>query len=217
MTNKVKPFFIRITDDMTPQMVQDAFDKCVDAGAVGFEGVQQTERKNNYAHCYSSDFYYFGVNDGNCTLLSRKQSSFGESAQEITLDQLNEWFGLESKVEWDGKGLPPVGVECEVYGALGVYSEWHKCEVFAIKHGLVFISDGDSWTQRPISEFKFRPVETPEQKAERERLEAAYDLYCHAQHAVDVIGYDSFGVFKSDKVQVKFWLSIVDKTGYRKQ
>lgn len=58
--------------------------------------------------------------------------------------------------------------------------------------------------------------ESAEQKAERERLESAYDLYCNAQHAVDVIGYDSFGVFRSDKVQVKFWLSIVDKTGYRK-
>lgn len=58
-------------------------------------------------------------------------------------------------------------------------------------------------------------VETEAERVERERLEAAYCLYVVAQESLDVIGYESFQQFTDDKVQVKFWLAIVDKTNYR--
>lgn len=217
MTNKVKPFYIRITDDMTPQMVQDAFDKCVDAGAVAEECIAETDRKHGYQDECDTHYNHFGVDDDNVTVLYDNHENYGIDAKEITLDQLDEWLGLESKVEWDGNGLPPVGVECEVYGALGESSAWNKCKVFAIELGVVFISNGRSWTSRPANEFKFRKPETPEQKAERERLEAAYDLYCCAQQN-KTLELDSFDVFIRDMdMRAQAWLAIVDKTNYRKQ
>ncbi|AUR87992.1 coil containing protein [Vibrio phage 1.106.O._10N.286.51.F7] len=59
--------------------------------------------------------------------------------------------------------------------------------------------------------------ETQKQREDRERLEAAYDLYEEAQHAIGCIGYDDFDFFKKSDIQVKFWLAIVDKTNYRKE
>lgn len=59
--------------------------------------------------------------------------------------------------------------------------------------------------------------ETPAEREERERLEAAYDLYEEAQQKIGCIGYDDFDLFKKSEIQVKFWLAIVDKTGYRKE
>lgn len=112
--------------------------------------------------------------------------------------------------DWDGKGLPPVGVECEVYGALGESSVWNKCKVFAIELGVAFISNGQSWTSRPVSEFKFRKPETPEQREDRERLEAGYELYktCGIQH--ETVSFNKwFDNYKD------VWLNIVDKTHYR--
>lgn len=208
MTNKVKPFYIRITDDMTPQMVQDAFDKCVDAGAVGFEGVQQTERKNNYAHCYSSDFYYFGVNDENCTFLSHKQKLFGESTKEITLDQLDEWLGLEVEQGWRN------GDECQHKNGF-IFTFIGKCDN-PEGFDCVLMDDSGNAVLSFVNELS-KP-ETPEQKAERERLEAAYDLYCHVSEEANRGTYtfeqfcnESLTDYKVD------YLSIVDKTNYRKQ
>ena len=58
--------------------------------------------------------------------------------------------------------------------------------------------------------------ETPEQKAERERLEAAYDLYCECViHGNG--GPIGFETFKSSRIVNLTWLRIVDKTNYRKQ
>ena len=55
-------------------------------------------------------------------------------------------------------------------------------------------------------------VETPKQKAERERLEAAYDLYCTCGIQHETVCFEEWSDCYSD-----VWLSIVDKTGYRKQ
>lgn len=110
MTNKVKPFYIRITDEMTPQMVQDAFDKCRKLG------VDDTEL------CSSLDFdywEYFGVCGRDGWYYSDYKDDFHGNAKEITLDQLDEWLGLEVEQEWDGEGLPPVGVECEILDVNG--------------------------------------------------------------------------------------------------
>lgn len=55
-------------------------------------------------------------------------------------------------------------------------------------------------------------VETPKQKEERERLEAAYDLYCTCGIQHETVGFKEWSDCYSD-----VWLSIVDKTGYRKE
>lgn len=147
---------------------------------------------------------------------------FDGDNEEVPTETPEEKEALDAieQVEWNGEGLPPVGVELDgvkVMGCNGV-KEWHckpywkvvghhiDGERFFVEHVL-----GGRLQVFPVDSNQYRAVESPQQE-----LEAAYDLYCDAQHAVDVIAYDSFEQFKADEVQVKFWLSIVDKTNYRK-
>jgi hypothetical protein len=59
--------------------------------------------------------------------------------------------------------------------------------------------------------------ETPQQHEERERLEAAYDLYLIRCHAVNHPIVYELHELKSAPEAIDGWLAIVDKTGYRKE
>ena len=81
----------------------------------------------------------------------------------------------EKKTEWNGEGYPPVGTECEVSNC---GQAWKDCVVKFVGTDLCVVNHG-SWEQHYyLNSVKFRPLETPEQRKEREELEAAYDLYC---------------------------------------
>jgi hypothetical protein len=91
-------------------------------------------------------------------------------------------LGKPSKVaapEWDGTGLPPVGCECEVKGAV---ENWCKCEIVAHHKGrAVFFCDHwaheSDYDALPASHF--RPIRS---QAERERKELATFLEdCHLE------------------------------------
>lgn len=179
MTNKVKPFFIRITDDMTPQMVQDAFDKCVDGGAVADECIAWTSRKHSYQDAYDVNFNYFGVDDYNITVLYDNYKNYGIDAQEITLDQLDEWLGLESKKPESGQDVyiaqinTLAGVEEQRYF---IHQYWcdsgHQNQLLEL--GILFTDKDDAITK--TKSLLGIPHETPEQKAEREKKEEAEEM-----------------------------------------
>lgn len=215
MTNKVKPFYIRITDDMTPQTVQDVFDKCVALGAKENEKANEDWfEKFPYFGVCAKDGTYFGI-DGDAYV----------GAQEITIDQLDEWLGLESKAEKPSNGQDVyiaqintlAGVESQRYF---IHQYWcnsgHQNQLFEL--GILF-TDVDKAILKTKSLLGI-PHETPEQKAERERLEAAYDLYCHAKnesvYSCVIVGFKEFiGDFPAREREE--YLAIVDKTNYRKQ
>lgn len=164
MTNKVKPFFIRITDDMTPQMVQDAFDKCVDAGAVACEGVEFTDKKHKYQDAYDIRFNCFGVDVNSATMLYDNNENYGIDAQEITLDQIDRWLGLEVEKEWKN------GDECMVRGEKLIYiGESIEADIHCVQElgSCLYRNAHISVIEKP---------ETPEQKAEREKKEAIDDI-----------------------------------------
>lgn len=71
--------------------------------------------------------------------------------------------------------------------------------------GLVIVDS--TWLSKP---------ETPQQRQEREELEAAYELYCEFK-GVDEIKPCSFDSFKESKVTRKQWIAVVRKTKYRKE
>lgn len=227
MTNKVKPFFIRITDNMTPQMVQDAFNKCVDAGANVGDCVSGITQKYEYESSYTiNTFKFFGVTDShvlNSTRFYMKEIDFGKTAKEITLDQLDEWLGLEVEEEWKN------GDRVTIKNPEG-FGTWDEAERYLGTNGTVMavftntngkkvaaVSHDDSvcicWMLSMLSK-----PETPEQKAERERFEAAYDLYAHVQSVRGQLSckFDWFSNSEMEETRLRF-LAIVDKTGYRKQ
>lgn len=130
------------------------------------------------------------------------------------------------RVEWDGEGLPPVGVECEFKYKHSSQAHWNLCKVFAYSDEMGMVAAiwhwvDDKWKHATIdvSGYEFRAIETPEQRKEREELEAAYDLYYYAKkesvYSCVIVGFKEFvGDFPANEREE--YLSIVRKTGYRK-
>ncbi|MGI2931905.1 hypothetical protein [Vibrio fluvialis] len=120
--------------------------------------------------------------------------------------------------EWSGEGLPPVGTVCQYKDT----NQWFNVEITYLSDWVIvfkcldesgcFVSDikGVELAKNVDEHPEFRKPETEAERNERERLEAAYDLYCAWRG-----GYcESFDVFRV--CNVDNWLAIVDKTGYRK-
>jgi len=89
---------------------------------------------------------------------------------------------------WSGKGLPPVGVVCEVYHD----GDWYETKIIGIDTddgSCVFKTHGDYDTPYDgfVSASSFRPIRTPEQIAadEREAAVSAMLAECHAGSSRD--------------------------------
>jgi hypothetical protein len=152
-----------------------------------------------------------------------------------TPQQVESFGGADSKAkiasfEWGGLNrhfyLPSVGERCVYFVANpNDYQENMKYHLMPMncvaRVGLsgqlcVLLSDdysfvtvcNDAWIRKP---------ETPQQREERERIEAAYDLYCEftntSSHDATCYSIEGFS-----KLQLAYkWLAIVDKTNYRKE
>lgn len=101
-------------------------------------------------------------------------------ANDDRLEQdLNECIGQDIDIpEWNGEGLPPVGVECEY--SLNSGRTWFKCKIDYIlgTQGLVMLADvfeGGQWVSfhEYDGKLKFRPLRT---EAEKERESAINDI-----------------------------------------
>lgn len=122
--------------------------------------------------------------------------------------------GIPNSSGWDGTGLPPVGVDCELKYKHSTNAIWRKCKVFSYSNeygvvAAVWHCNYGMWCHNTIDviDYDFRKPETPEQREERERLEAAKDLVC-AYWGVKTDAEPSPELLKA-------MLRIVDKTNYR--
>lgn len=115
----------------------------------------------------------------------RPHRDINSRANDDRLEQdLNECIGQGVDVqEWNGEGLPPVGVECEY--SLNSGGTWFKCKIDYIlgTQGLVMLADvfeGGQWVSfhEYDGKLKFRPLRT---EAEKLRDEAGLALY----HAIN--------------------------------
>lgn len=122
------------------------------ANKAGFTG------PNNYLQFYRipgrfGDYDYWSENNG------WRGTDFPTCA--------NQLFERPAKVEWDGRGLPPVGVECE-YRHM-IWPEYRRCEIRYISdESLVAYDNGQEQYYR-TPDMLFRPLPTPEQIAAEER------------------------------------------------
>lgn len=146
-----------------------------------------------------------------------------DGIRKLTLSDLT---GIAEKgnTEWVN-GLPPVGVECEIKHKRADSSwakpDFYKVKIMAYGNELFIIHKEQTCNDchesvGEIKDYLFRPIETPEQKAAREELESAYELYkkcneiespsCHCRNL------DEFKVMNVRKT----WINIVRETGYQK-
>lgn len=104
--------------------------------------------------------------------------SINSRANDDRLEQdLNECIGQDVAAEWDGEGLPPVGVECEY--SLNSGRTWFKCKIDYIlgTQGLVMLADvfeGGQWVSfhEYDGKLKFRPLRTEAEKAREADIKA---------------------------------------------
>ena len=93
---------------------------------------------------------------------------------------------IQAEPEWDGEGLPPVGVEIEVKHKHAT-PEWarpdfYKAEIVAIgKQLVIFAAEATGCeTVGKIEDYEFRPVRTPEQieyESRKDFLARAHKIY----------------------------------------
>lgn len=182
---KVKPFYIS-TKDLSGRDIAEAIDRCIIQGACAHEGVDSVHDKSNFNGLMSACAWkFFGVNNDGDTTFEDEVYMYGDEAGEITLDELDEWLGIEiSKSqdkkfqEWNGEGLPPVewenGDECvinrkatngEVLSDIGVYYGETTSHYWLLgigpREGGIYCKS-KYWLSKP---------ETPQQREEREREE----------------------------------------------
>ncbi len=114
----------------------------------------------------------------------------------------------QEETPWNGEGYPPVGKPCW-FNFCGVDEE--VCSAIYIGSRIIVYSDEEGVECSAfIDEVQFRPLETPEQRKEREELEAAYDLY-KARYPNCALALDDF----KKHGDVAGWLRVVRKTNYK--
>lgn len=84
------------------------------------------------------------------------------------------WAAIERRVtggQWDGEGLPPVGVDCEYFDG----GEWMRCEVVAHRNNAAVVLS-DCYEPAFVSQQELRPFRTPDQVAAEEREKAIAEM-----------------------------------------
>ena len=104
----------------------------------------------------------------------------------ISANRMNESVeeflaGLKRENEWNGEGLPPVGVECEWRLEGADDSSFSMCKVLMITNHTVFMKSHRAMNGRkefalPKDAIEFRKPETQQQREDRERLALVSDI-----------------------------------------
>lgn len=100
----------------------------------------------------------------------------GAEQPEASEEDLNECIGQAPATEWDGEGLPPVGMEIEYKFSKANYrTDFSRGKVLAYGMHNVFMEHWASKNEfiQPLDKIEFRPVRS---EAERKRYEAVQAL-----------------------------------------
>lgn len=113
---------------------------------------------------------------------------------------------------WDGQGLPPAGTVCELRMVVAG-GDWHRAEVkFASRNVVVWDWEGESQINGLCTAYvhavQFRPIRTPEEIAEEERVAAVSALMFDAGVT---------GSAFADDPEALAWAEALYRAGYRKQ
>lgn len=179
-----------ITDVVTKQQYEAALaasdgwiewcggDCPVDSDAI-VEVKFRLHNQHQYNNDRAGDFDWAHAGRNSDIIAYRLHRDINSSAKNDQLEQdLNECIGQDVDIpEWNGEGLPPVGVECEYSFNSG--ATWFKCKIDYIlgTQGLVMLADvfeGGQWVSfhEYDGKLKFRPLRTEAEKA-REAAETA--------------------------------------------
>ena len=134
MTNKVKPFYIEWTDDITRKQVMEVLDKAVKAGASPVDGLAEAPTDFKYDNPLSENYGYFGVRNSE-TFVHDLKAIFSDSVQ-ITIDQVDEHLGLTTKHSFE------VGDPVTYHSSIA--NKDYEGEVIAFTHKGIVIEYSDN-------------------------------------------------------------------------
>lgn len=123
---------------------------------------------NKMFYCFSRGNYYFYA-------LNNVDLVFGGSPEDYRDSIL---IGRPKKQEaWNGEGLPPIGIDCEVHDCQHEYTkQFNGRTVRIVAHHLnlrgnsVAVFEADDCVYHGLVSEKFRPIKTAEQLAEEEKI-----------------------------------------------
>lgn len=112
--------------------------------------------------------------------------------REVAGTPLDECVVRPTTPQWNGTGLPPVGVVCE-YRSFADGFKWNRVEILLhVNAGMamaaVFFEPGTRQVTQAIAEC-FRPIRTPEQIAAEERDAGIQQIMEAANHVGHITGY----------------------------
>lgn len=119
-----------------------------------------------------------------CSWLKETPPSFyhNGSWEEYILD-VDSWEdhfsnAIKRPQEWDGKGLTPVGIECEYLDLSNRSNGWVKVKVVFIGDNLIVLKHGVNGNEFSVQaeDVSFRPIKTLEQIAEEKRLSTIHEM-----------------------------------------
>lgn len=132
---------------------------------------------------FDSEIYFDGC-EWNCSFFAKEAADdrgYPNNGVGVTREMWEaERAKVEGKTEWNGEGLPPVGVECEIR-YLGKYNNnWMPFRATAITNDFIvgyIRNDRESAVKHKDPYVEFRPIRAQEQIAAQERDRALDDIY----------------------------------------
>jgi len=143
--------------------------------------------------------------------LAREHDNEANQAREmvfITTPQYINFSSSEKPNRSDWKNGDALSYWCLVR------KDWFDGVYVALDNGFHVVRDLANDEYKGVTTKRMRKPETPAEREERERLEAAYDL-CITLYPNNHLSFDDFK--GAGEHIIHPWLTIVDKTGYRKE
>lgn len=109
---------------------------------------------------------------------------------------------VTSPAKWNGKGLPPVGCECELYDS---ESGWDVVFVKYVGNKTVVVDllDGDEYSFE-LSTCEFRPLRTEAERKRDQSVQALSEFFGHAAGLYNLRGlYDAIAAGKIPHITLK--------------
>lgn len=145
---------------------------------------QDYDREIRFSHTTRHDFHASILADDHVRSRHGDDPDYGVSRAEwqAAVDALN----APKVVEWDGVGLPPVGIDCEVENE--VLGGWDHAEKI-LAHSSINGKDVAVFQRGDLIAYSragsFRPTRTAEQVAAEEREKAIKEMMMHGVDAGD--------------------------------
>ena len=160
----IKPFYVyKPTREESIEIVERAFANGADCEhAVTGMNIEPSDEFCDYNKCK-----YWGVDSENQIAQWVYDYDYGKSASNLTMEEVRAMLPCEKydRVKWNGEGLPPAGVVCEIKGTQTGCWSVGSIRYIDNRHCVWEWRSGNSGTMHnTVSNMQFRQIRTKREK-----------------------------------------------------